>query len=153
MERDFHNHIGYYAQEIARQLTWVHNETLKSHGITFAQFRVLNCLWKQDGQTFTQLVETLKVKPSTITGIVRILMSKGLLLRTTDPDDNRSRRLNLTPEGQILKQDSWKIILDLESQLSSGFTSTEKALMLQWLSQVLNNIQTEAKTLDSVHMD
>ncbi len=143
MERQFDLHIGYYIQEIARALTRVHNEMLSRHGISFAQFRVLNCLWEEDGLNQSDIAEILHIKPSSLSTLVTLLEKKDLIERRIGETDSRSRTIHLTESGASLKMVSWDIIMALESVLSQPFSETEKALMLEWLKKILGTILKE----------
>ncbi len=149
MERDFKTHIGYHVQEIARRLTWVHDERLKDYGITFSQFRVLNCLWEEDGLNQTEILSYLRMKPSSLSALIVLLVRKKLILRVEDEQDHRSRRIYLTGEGKKLKWISWDIILDLENSLSEGFDDKKKDSFLSDLKQVCQNIEEKEKRLKS----
>jgi MarR family transcriptional regulator, transcriptional regulator for hemolysin len=142
MERNFNQHIGYYIQETARILTRVHNEMLSRHGISFAQFRVLNCLWDHDGMNQSEIADLLHITPASLSALLNILVKKNLLERRVDSVDTRSRRIHLTSAGEKLKIVSWEIIETLESALSEAFTHAEKTLLLEWLEAVMGNIQS-----------
>lgn len=140
MDKDFSNHIGYYIQEIARKTTVMLNHEFEKLGITYSQFRVLNCLWKKGGLTQKEILEIICVKPSTLTGVTDILVKKGLVIRRADEVDGRVKRIFLTDEGKALKQDSWNIILDLESRSTRQLAEEEKALMIKWLKSIGKNL-------------
>lgn len=50
--------------------------------------------------TPSELAELLEYEPSTVSRRVRALEERGLIERTTDPDDRRSYRLRLSPLGE-----------------------------------------------------
>ena len=49
-----------------------------------------------------RLAPFLGMEPSTLTAAVKPLARRGLLVVEADPDDLRSRRLRITPEGVAL---------------------------------------------------
>ncbi|MTI69279.1 MAG: MarR family transcriptional regulator [Firmicutes bacterium] len=136
MDKDFSNHSGYYIQEIARKMTIMLNEKLEALGITYSQFRVLNCLWKKGGLTQKEILEIICVKPSTLTGIINILVKKELVKRRIDNKDARIKRIHLTEKGKLLEKDSWNIILDIENEMCNSFSKEEKTLFVKWLKDV-----------------
>ena len=143
MERNFDRHIGYYIQETARILTRVHNEMLSRHGISFAQFRVLNCLWETDGMNQSEIADMLHITPASLSALLNLLVKKGLLERRVDENDTRSRRIYLTENGVMLKKVSWEIIESLEAVLAESFSGAEKELLLEWLKAAMGNIQAK----------
>jgi DNA-binding MarR family transcriptional regulator len=147
MERNFDRHIGYYIQETARTLTRVHNEMLSRHGISFAQFRVLNCLWETDGMNQSEIADTLHITPASLSALLNLLVKKGFLERRVDENDTRSRRIYLTGAGVQLKKVSWEIIESLEAVLAESFSGAEKELLLEWLKAAMGNIQVKEKAM------
>jgi DNA-binding MarR family transcriptional regulator len=71
-------------------------------GITGPQRLVLRVVGGQSGISAGALAEVLRLHPSTITGLVRRLEERGLLLREHDAEDARVIRLALTPAGARL---------------------------------------------------
>lgn len=140
MDKDFSKHIGYYVQEIARKTTIILNHEFERVGITYSQFRVLNCLWKKGGLTQKEILEIICVKPSTLTGIIDILVKKDLVIRKADEVDRRVKRIFLTDKGKGLKQASWQIIMELESRSTKKLSQEEKALMIKWLKCIDKNL-------------
>ncbi len=147
MERNFNRHIGYYVQETARILTRVHNEMLKRHDISYAQFRVLNSLWEQDGMKQLEIAELLHITPASLSGLLSLLAKKGFIERQVDELDTRSRRIHLTERGKSLKAVSWDIMEELETVLSGDFTTGEKELMLEWMRKVMQRIAKKEAAL------
>ncbi len=76
MEKQFSSHIGYYIQEIARKSAVTLNEKLGELDLTYAQFRVLNTLWKKGTLTQKEILVYICVKPSTLTGLTDQLVKK-----------------------------------------------------------------------------
>lgn len=140
MDKDFSKHIGYYVQEIARKTTTILNHEFEKLGITYSQFRVLNCLWKKGGLTQKEILEIICVKPSTLTGIIDILVKKDLVIRKADEVDRRVKRIFLTYKGKGLKQASWQIIMELESRSTKELSQEEKTLMIKWLKSIDKNL-------------
>jgi DNA-binding MarR family transcriptional regulator len=64
-------------------------------GITGPQRLVLRVVGRFPGLSARELAHIVRLHPSTITGIVQRLVSKGLLDRTRDPVDSRRARLRL----------------------------------------------------------
>ena len=147
MDRNFDIHIGFYIQETARILTRVHNDMLDYYGISFAQFRLLNCLWEQDGLNQSEILDVLHIKPSSLSTMITLLEKKKLIRRQVDREDTRSRRIFLTEDGKRLKGLSWEIIESLETVLRDPFSAAEKELFLEWLRRVRNSIQDKEETM------
>jgi DNA-binding MarR family transcriptional regulator len=72
-------------------------------GLTLPQFDVLAQLDRRpEGMTPKELTRALLVTSGNVTGIVGRLVSQGLVARRAVPQDRRTVRVVLTPEGRRL---------------------------------------------------
>ena len=71
-------------------------------GVTGPQRLVIRIVGAFPGLSAGGLARTLHVHPSTLTGIIKRLESRGLLRRLSDPDDARRVQLELTAKGRRL---------------------------------------------------
>lgn len=77
------------------------------HGISAAQWGVLRALHRAEGEglkglQLNKLGQRLLVRPPSITSILDRLERVGLVLRQSDPDDQRAKLVVLTPSGHEL---------------------------------------------------
>jgi len=83
----------------------VAGELFRPHGITAAQFNVLNLLVDApDGLRPSELAGQLVVDPSSTTYLVDQMEGKGWLKRTDDRADRRAWRVVLTAAGRKMHQ-------------------------------------------------
>jgi DNA-binding MarR family transcriptional regulator len=75
-------------------------------GITGPQRLVLRVVGQFPGLSAGELADIVRLHPSTITGIVQRLVTRGLLERERDPDDSRRTRLRLNPRAIIYTRTS-----------------------------------------------
>ncbi len=76
----------------------------KPHGLTAAQYNVLNALAAAPaGLSQRELGDVLVVDRSNVTGLIDRLETTGWVRRTADPSDRRVHRLALTPAGRRLR--------------------------------------------------
>lgn len=142
MEMQFSEHIGYYIQEIARKSANALNERLSELGITYAQFRVLNTLWKRGTLTQKEILVYICVKPSTLTGLTDQLEKKGLAGRIEVKGDRRAKKIALTPKGEALRDAAFKIIGDFEKESTSHIPKPLREEMLSALKQMNNGLDS-----------
>lgn len=77
----------------------------KPHGLTVAQFNVLNLLADQpDGWRASDLAASLVVDPSNITGLLKRLSKAGYLTEVANLEDGRQRVVTLSAKGRRLWQ-------------------------------------------------
>jgi DNA-binding MarR family transcriptional regulator len=69
-------------------------------GITGPQRLVVRIVGRFPGISAGALADVLRVHPSTLTGVLRRLETRGMLLRRSDPRDARRALFGLTPRGR-----------------------------------------------------
>jgi len=69
-------------------------------GITGPQRLVVRIVGRFPGISAGALADVLRVHPSTLTGVLRRLEMRGMVLRRTDPKDARRALFGLTPRGR-----------------------------------------------------
>ncbi|MEL7155755.1 MAG: MarR family transcriptional regulator [Actinomycetota bacterium] len=76
--------------------------TLKQHDLLAVQFQVLVTLSAAPEQTLqlSQLADLANISQSRLTHRLRLLVERGDVVVTEDPDDGRAKRATLTQEGQ-----------------------------------------------------
>lgn len=136
----FSSHVGYYVQEIARKSSIALNEELEPLGITYAQFRVLNCLWKKGPLSQKEILKLISVSPPTLTGTVDILEKKKLVCRKPDAEDARTKKIHLEEEGAELQEKAWTIVEKFEDRTTGFMSKKEKKLVLAALKEMEKSI-------------
>ena len=86
------------AVRAAARLAKVAGTALADAELTLPQYRVLVFLSVRD-RPAAHVAALLGVTPPTVTSVVDGLESRGLVSRTTDPDDRRRVRLGITEAG------------------------------------------------------
>jgi DNA-binding MarR family transcriptional regulator len=76
---------------LQRKSKWMEAEL----GVTGPQRLVLRVVGRFPGLSAGDLAQIVRLHPSTITGILQRLVSRGLLERTRDPNDSRRAQLRL----------------------------------------------------------
>lgn len=91
-------HVQRAARAIARRF----DEALRPLGITNGQFSLLMSLNRPVPPNMGSVASLLAMDRTTLTAALKPLERRGLVESFPDPDDRRSRRLRLTPEGEGL---------------------------------------------------
>lgn len=87
------------AVRAAARLAKVSGSALAEADLTLPQYRVLVFLVAR-GRPATHVAALLGVTPSTVTSVVDGLVGRGLVDRSSDPDDRRRVVLSLTTDGE-----------------------------------------------------
>ncbi len=117
------------------------------YDVTPAQTHVLLYLQQHGGRVPQhELAEFLRVKPSTVNGVLDRMEEKGLVRRSVSGSDARRRFITLTEKGaeqQALFQQSF---LDVEEAMVRGFTQEERETLCALLDRVIQNLKEESET-------
>ena len=95
----FFNEIG-----ILSQLSGHAFEKAMPEGMTLAQFSVLNHLCRLgDGWPPQRIARAMQVTKGAMTGTLKHLEGKGLVVITPDATDGRAKRVTITDEGRAMR--------------------------------------------------
>lgn len=108
------------AQRAARRLARRFDAALKPFGLTNGQFSLMVALNQPEPPPIGRLAPFLGMDPSTITAAVKPLARRGLLTVEPDPDDRRSRRLCITPDGVALMRQAVEVWRAEHAALEAG---------------------------------
>ncbi|MGC8971573.1 MAG: MarR family winged helix-turn-helix transcriptional regulator [bacterium] len=127
--------------QVIRQHFIRHHHLLGKIGLHKGQPPILSMLWEKDGLTQKEIAEKLRLKPSTVTAVLKRMEKAGLLKREPDPKDMRVSRVYLTKKGRDLKKDVEEIMKMLEEECFAGFTLEEKVLLRRFFIQIRDNLK------------
>lgn len=126
------NEIG-----IISQLSSTAFERVLPHGLTQAQFTVLNhCVRLGDNRTPAQLADAFQVTRGTLTSTLGRLEAKGFVRIDADPKDGRSKRVFLTPEGRAAREASIRAAAPILLSAQASLSEAEVAQLLPLLQQL-----------------
>ena len=113
-------------------------------GMTPAQTHVLRYLRQNGGQMpQRELLENLKVKPSTVNGILDRMEEKGLVERSVSGTDARQRVVALTPAGRKREAEAKQSFLEAEALIARGLTEEETETLRSLLERVIHNLEED----------
>ena len=121
-----------------RQITYTQ---LAKLGLYPGQPPVLAALSRNDGCSQTELVNSLSVKPATITVTLQRMEKVGLLTCKSDVKDLRISRVYITDKGKELAIKVEETVKDIEKECFIGFTQEEKILLRRFLIQMRDNLR------------
>jgi len=118
---------------------------VKNWGLTFSQYNVLRVLdASENGQnTMRNVNRIMLVSSANMTGIAKRLEKKGFIIRTSDPNDDRTKRLQITPEGtRVVKDISDHKEQSLKRYLTR-YSDEEKSALLETLRAILRQSRSK----------
>ena len=81
----------------------IRHEATENFDITVGQFHILRRI-RDGADSVSKLADAKHTSRPAVSRVVDVLVNKGLVIRTQNPDDRRNVRLSLTDEGQSLME-------------------------------------------------
>ena len=114
---------------------------LEPYNLAPEQNLIMMLLWEKDGLTQNQIAETLGKDKTNIARMAANLESKGFIRRTGCPNDRRSLKLYLSPEGKALSEQVVPTLEGFNDLIWKGITKEEIVFLETILSKFNQNVQ------------
>ena len=111
-----------------------HRPFLEPLGLTFPQFLVMVTLYEKIPRTVGEIGSELGMDNGTLTPLLKRLVSAGLVTRERDAEDDRRVLINLTANGEDMRED----VLSIPAKIESACKLSNKDLAD--LRDTLNNL-------------
>jgi len=111
-------------------------------GLRVPEWRVLACLYDQDGLMITQLAKYSLLEQSRMTRIVDQMEKRGLVVRKSDKGDGRRVRVHLTDAGQKLSSEVVEEAREHERTLLSALNQSDADRIKPSLERLLNSLNS-----------
>ena len=117
---------------------------LSRYDMTPAQTHTLLYLCDhRDSVPQREVVEHLRVRPSTANGILDRMEEKGLICRTADANDQRQKRVAATEKGRCLRALVQTAFQDAEAAMVRNLRPEETAALRALLGRVIENLEED----------
>jgi DNA-binding MarR family transcriptional regulator len=105
------------------------------------QAPILLILSERNGLTQKEIAEELKIKPSTVTLILRRMRKRGLISSVRDERDKRYTKIYLTEEGKKFICKLKRVFKQLEEECFKDFSEEEKKLLMDFFRRIRDNLR------------
>lgn len=112
------------------------NQKILNLGITPVQAMVLNFLSEEDRITAGELGKRIELDSATLTGLLDRLEGARLIERRGNPDDRRSIKIHLTPQGRKTGLEAGRLIQEANREFLAAFTEAEKGLLIELIQKM-----------------
>ncbi len=124
------------AKEVIRQ----YRKPLEELKLTYTQYIVMMVLWEFGGMTEGELGKKVRLDSGTLAPLLKRLEKLGLVERIRPENNERTLFLNLTPEGEALRQKALSIPSAMRGCIQMP---TEELLLLrELLNKALRSMET-----------
>ena len=115
------------------------------YDLTPVQFACLNALEAHPGVDQATLAGLIAYDRVTIGGVVDRLEAKGLVTRTVNKNDRRSRVLKLTPSGRALLSETGNVVRQTQADILQGLNEREAATFIKLLQKAVGAAEGESR--------
>ncbi len=130
-------------KKISRLLEKQANILLKPYDITHGYTYFLLALFEKDGQTQTQLQQTVGMDHSTIVRTLDRMARDGLIERRPSPSDRRAFEIYLTEKGRACEEDVLSASNELNDTLLTSFSKAEQDELQSYLLRLVDNLENK----------
>lgn len=145
MAMELGNRLFFRLYQCANLVHKTGTKALDRYGITTQQWAVLGALSRHsaaDGMTVGELAQFLRVSRQNLSGVINRLEAMGLVERTKDAIDQRSRRIRLSAKGRPLWHDELVPRIDeYYSEVLVNFSTHDLVETLHYLSKLFENLK------------
>lgn len=119
------NELSFSLYGAANRMVRLHKPFLEPLGLTFPQYLVLLELYAGTPRTVGELGTKLSMDTGTLTPLLKRLAAAGKITRVRDVADERRVLIDLTAEGEALRQD----VLAVSGQIRSACKLDEQGVV------------------------
>lgn len=134
---------GYLANHMARLFASGLQRRIQPLGLAPAQFMVLLELWKEDGQTQSELTQALDVEQATMANTLRRMERDGLIDRRPSAQDRRARLVCLTDRARGLQGQATGAAQEQNRVALAGLSGAEQAVLIDMMQRVIAAMQRD----------
>ena len=136
--------IGPRIRQLCNAFDQAANRSAESYGLTGVQTFMIVTIARREGELCAKDFERrLKLRHSTISGILQRLEMKGFIQMVSDTEDRRVKRLRLTAKGEDIRELAKQKLDEVEETLTKDFTADEREQFIWLLDKALKNIRQE----------
>jgi DNA-binding MarR family transcriptional regulator len=139
---DFFTSINYLLNQVFIAYRSNLEKSLNEIGLHSGQVFILIDLWNEDGRIQNQIAKSLNLSAPTINKMIKSLAQNGFLQMTKSDFDGRASIITLTEKGLEIRGQVEQIWQDLETDIYSNLTPTEKMIFNQLLEKIRDNLLT-----------
>jgi len=132
--------LGFLLNKAAGEMKYALETALRPYQLTPAQWSVLARLSQQDGQTISEVGDSLYFDRPTMSGIVRRLSEKEFLIKKRDPADQRRSRVYITDAAKSVMKELPPLAQGINKRALASFSEEDTQALKIYLRRVLTNM-------------
>ena len=133
---------GFYITQIKQLQDRIFEKLLLENGIEISggQGRILFILWKTDKLTISEISEKTSLAKNTVSVVINGMVNKGIVERTTNPQNRRQAIVSLTDYAKSLQEKYEMVSQQMNLLFYQGFSEEEQRQFEQYLARILETL-------------
>src|SRR5215208_1374273 len=119
------------------------NSVPREHGLTWTGFVVLWVVWIWDGMETRHAAENAAISKATLTGVVKTLEARGLIIRRVSDTDRFFLMIGLTPRGLALMKELYPVFNAAEAEVVAGLSPRGLAQLTNSLRSIVTELEAK----------
>lgn len=115
-------------------MTKMYKPLLDKLGLTYPQYLIMLILWQNDGLALKDVGEQLHIDSGALTPVIKRMEAMGLLIRTRNPQNERTLDIRLTKAGWAMREQAVQV--NRTVGLSCGLAESEIHALRQELVEL-----------------
>jgi DNA-binding MarR family transcriptional regulator len=120
------------------------HSVLRAADLTWTGFVVLWVIWIWDGMETRHVAAEAGISKGTLTGVVKTLSARGLVMRTVHPEDGRLVLLSLSPKGARLMETLFPAFNAEEAFVVDGLEPTTVTDLADGLRHIVGHLEASS---------
>ena len=135
------NQICFPLYACAKEIVRRYKPFLDELDLTYTQYITMMVLWEEKEMNVKELGKRLYLDSGTLTPVLKRLEQKGLVIRKRNSKDERVLMINITKEGEALKEQAVEIpykmagCVKLDRRMQRNYTGFCISCLGQWRSR------------------
>ena len=142
--------LGYLIHDVARLLKRRFASSVRDHGLTLPQWRLLAQLKRAGDMSQASLANLIDSDPMTVSRMAERLEAAGLVTRLPDPNDSRAKLVRLTETSLKMFEELRPVSIAVYHEALEGISQDERDALLSALERMQSNLNALQATESDV---
>lgn len=130
----------YVLGRLSRIVRRLLEDTLKPYELTLPEYTILTVLRRRPGLSNAQLARRAYITPQSMQEVLSRLETRGIVVRTQSPDNQRIRTAVLTESGNRLIESVENEAAGVDEMMLSGLTESERKSFVASLQKCVTGL-------------
>ncbi|MFO7256070.1 MAG: MarR family transcriptional regulator [Bacteroidota bacterium] len=128
--------VDYNIKATWHAIARMYNQQAARYGATMSTGFVLLNVDAEEGTPATKIAPLMGLEARSLTRILKSMEEAGLIFRAPDPNDRRSVRIFLTPEGRAKKDKAREVVLHFNNTVFRQVAPEKLKVFFEVLSEI-----------------